>query len=213
MMKLHDYLPSQNAWKVRLLLNHLGLEYETVPVSIFEGEGKSPDFLAKNPTGAVPLLELDDGRTLAESNAILLYLAEGTPYLPNDAWQRAQVARWMFFEEDFVQNGIASLRHWTLTGKLARRSKEMIAGKRAGSMKTLAILDHWLSRNTFFANDSYSIADMSLFAYVGYSGEADLPLEQFPHVQAWISRIETQPGFLATRYPYSIDPHSAHELP
>lgn len=213
MMKLYDYLPSQNAWKVRLLLNHLGMEYETVPVGIFEGEGQAPEFLAMNPAGGVPVLELDDGRTLAESNAILLYLAEGTPYLPDDPWQRAQVARWMFFEEDFVQNGIAALRHWTLTGKLARRSKEMIEGKRAGSMKTLAILERWLSRNTFFANDSYSIADMSLFAYVAFSAEAQLPMENFPNVRAWISRVEAQPGFLATRYPYSMDPCSSHELP
>lgn len=117
-MKLYDYLPSQNAWKVRLLLNHLGIEYDTVPVSIFEGEGQQPEFLARNPVGAVPVLELDDGRTLAESNAILIYLAEGTPYLPEDSWERAQVARWMFFEEDYIQNGIASLRHWTMTGKI-----------------------------------------------------------------------------------------------
>lgn len=211
-MKLYDYLPSQNAWKVRQLLNHLGIDYETVPVSIFEGAGQAPDFLAKNPTGAVPVLELDDGRTLPESNAILMYLAQGTPYLPDDPWQRAQVARWMFFEEDQVQNGIASLRHWTMTGKLARRSAESIEGKRRLGMKTLVILDGWLADHDFLA-DAYSIADMAMFAYVGFADEAGLPLADFPGVTGWIERIRAQPGFLATVYPYAIDPHSAHELP
>lgn len=212
MIKLYDYLPSQNAYKVRLLLNHLGIGYETVPVSIFEGAGQTPDFLARNPTGAVPVLELEDGRTLPESNAILMYLAEGTPYLPADPWQRAQVARWMFFEEDWVQNGIASLRHWTMTGKLARRTVDMVAGKRALGLKTLATLDGWLADRDFLV-DTYSIADMALYAYVGFADEADLPLADYVHVVAWIERIRAQPGFLATVHPYAIDPHSAHELP
>lgn len=121
MLTLYDYLPSQNAWKVRLLMHHLGTEYRTVLVPIFDGAGRAAEFAAKNPVGAVPVLELEDGRCLPESNAILLYLAEGTAYLPDDAWLRAQVARWLFFEEDYVQNGLASLRHWTLTGKLAQR--------------------------------------------------------------------------------------------
>jgi glutathione S-transferase len=213
MMKLYDYLPSQNAYKVRLLLSHLGIEYETVPISIFEGQGQNAGFLAMNPTGAVPVLELDDGRTLAESNAILLYLAEGTDYLPADAWLRAQVARWMFFEEDFVQNGIATLRHWTLTGKLLRRSEEMIESKRAGSKKTLTILDAWLNEREFLIGDVYTIADMSLYAYVGFAHEAGLPMEQYPHVQSWITRVQSQPGFLHTHYPYSIDAYSGNELP
>lgn len=213
MMKLYDYLPSQNAWKVRALLNHLGLEYEMVPVSIFEGEGKLPSFLAKNPVGAVPVLELEDGRTLAESNAILLYLAEGSRYLPDDPWLRAQVARWMFFEEDYIQNGIASLRHWTLTGKIERRSVEAINGKRAASMKTLAILDSWLGEREFLVECGYTIADICVYAYVGFAEEAGLSLEHFNGVTRWMERVRAQPGFLATVYPYSIDPHSVNELP
>lgn len=211
-MKLHDYLPSQNAYKVRLLLHHLGISYETVPVSIFEGAGQAEAFRAKNPTGAVPVLELDDGRCLPESNAILMYLGEGTRYVPADAWQRAQVLRWMFFEEDQVQNGIATLRHWTLTGKLARRSREAIEGKRALGLKTLAVLDGWLSAREFLV-DTYTIADMSLYAYVGFADEAGLPLENYPHVVAWIARIRAQPGFLATVHAYAIDPFSGNELP
>lgn len=213
MLKLYDYLPSQNAYKVRLLLSHLGLAYETVHVSIFEGAGKHPEFLARNPVGAVPVLELEDGRSLPESNAILLYLAEGTPYLPADRWLRAQVARWMFFEQDHIQNGIASLRHLVATGKDKARSAETLAGKRAGSLKSLAILDGVLSAQEFLVECGYCVADMALYAYVGFAHEADLPLENYPGVVNWIARVRRQPGFLATVHPYSIDPHSRHELP
>ena len=213
MLTLYDYLPSQNAYKVRLLLNHLQRPYKTVPVSIFEGEGKTPGFLARNPTGAVPVLELENGETLAESNAILFYLAEGTEYLPADAWQRAQVLRWMFFEEDYIQNGVASLRHWTLTGKLARRSQEQIDGKRSVSIKTLNILDRWLESREFLTDGGYTIADMAVYAYTAFAGEAGLRLEDFPHLALWIDRVRKQPGFLAEIHYYSEDPHSGRELP
>lgn len=213
MLRLYDYLPSQNAYKIRLLLNHLDIEYETVPVAIFEGEGKRPEFLAKNPVGAVPVLELEDGRTLPESNAILQYLAEGTPYLPADPWLRAQVARWMFFEEDYVQGGIASLRYLVMTGKAESRNTELIESKRALSLKTLSILDTWLAKQAFLVGDDYSIADMALYAYVGFSDEADLPMSNYPAVVGWVARVQKQPGFLADVYPYSIDPYSCRELP
>ncbi|HKE47260.1 MAG TPA: glutathione S-transferase N-terminal domain-containing protein, partial [Rhodanobacteraceae bacterium] len=98
MLTLFDYLPSQNAWKVRQLLNHLGMPYRTESISIFEGEGQRPEYLAINPTGAVPAIRLDDGRVLAESNAILTFLAEDTPYLPKDRFERAKVAQWLSFE-------------------------------------------------------------------------------------------------------------------
>jgi glutathione S-transferase len=213
MITLHDYLPSQNGYKVRLLLNHLGRPYRSVLVSIFAGAGQAPEFLAKNPAGAVPVLELEDGRVLPESNAILGYLAEGTPYLPHDAWARAQVHRWMYFEEDYIQNGLASLRHWCMTGKLARRSAEMIATKRAVSEKALRLLDRWLADRPFLTDAGYTTADMSVFAYVSRAHEADLPLSAYPAVDAWIARVRAQPGFLDTTYPYAIDPHSAAELP
>jgi glutathione S-transferase len=213
MITLYDYLPSQNAWKVRQLLHHLNRAYRTVEVSIFECEGRTPEFLARNPTGAVPVLELDDGRCLPESNAILLYLAEGTEFLPTDPWQRAQVARWMSFEGDYVQSGIATLRHWTLTGKLARRSEEVIAGKRAISMRTLNILERWLADKAFLVESAYSIADISVFAYVSLAGDAGLPLQDYPAVFDWAQRVRSQPRFLDISYPYSIDEHSVNELP
>jgi len=212
MITLYDYLPSQNGYKVRLLLSHLARPYRSVPISIFEGEGHSPAHLARNPTGAVPVLELEDGRTLPESNAILSYLAEGTAYLPADAWLRAQVHRWMYFEEDTIQNGLASLRHWTMTGKLARRSAELIASKRALSDKTLGILDRWLIDRDFLVEGQYTIADMCVFAYASRADEAGVPLAAYPAVAAWVARVRAQPGFLDAVRPYSIDPHSTSEL-
>jgi glutathione S-transferase len=179
MITLYDYLPSQNGYKVRLLLNHLERPYSTKSVAIFDGEGQNAEFLAKSPTGAVPVLELEDGRVLPESKAILSYLAEGTSYLPTSAWERAQVYRWMYFEEDFIQNGLASLRHWTLTGKLARRSAEMIAAKRVASIKCLTILDRWLVAREFLTDAGYTVADMSVFAYVSRADEAGVPLGSF----------------------------------
>src|SRR5207342_3333782 len=149
MLTLYDYLPSQNAWKVRQLLRHLSLEHRTVEVSIFEGEGRTPEFLAHNPTGKVPVLQLDDGRTLAESNAILSYLADGTQYLPSDPYARAKVHQWLSFEQENVEAVIGSLRHWTMTGKRARRAPDIVAAKRAGADRSLRRLDEALSRTPF----------------------------------------------------------------
>jgi glutathione S-transferase len=213
MLTLFDYLPSQNAWKVRLLLNHLGRPYRTVPVSIFEGEGKAAKFRRINPTGTVPAIQLEDGRVLAESNAILTYLADGTMYLPSDPFGRAKVQQWLHFEQERVESVIGSMRHWTMTGKLARRSAEMIETKRSSAVRSLGMLEGELATRPFIAGDRYSIADMAIFAYASRAGEAGLSLETCPQLRAWIARVEAQPGFLATMHPYSIDPYSTRELP
>jgi glutathione S-transferase len=213
MLTLFDYLPSQNAWKVRLLLNHLGRPYRTVPISIFEGEGRSAEFRRINPTGTVPAIQLDDGRVLAESNAILAYLADGTPYLPGDPFESAKVQQWLHFEQERVESVIGSLRHWTMTGKLAHRSAEMIEAKRSAATRSLDILESELSTRPFIAGDHYSIADMAIFAYASRAEEAGLSLEAYPHFREWIARVEAQPGFLAEMHPYAIDPHSSRELP
>lgn len=212
MLTLFDYLPSQNAYKVRLLLSHLGLPYRTELVSIFEGEGQSAEYLAINPTGAVPALRLEDGRLLAESNAILTYLASGTPYLPSDPYAAAVVQQWMSFEQDYVLN-IASLRHWRMTGKLARRPAALVEMRRAGGLRALQILNRALATRPFITGTAYTIADISLFAYTHRADEAGLPLREYPHVCRWIERVRAQAGFLDEHYPYTIDPHSAGELP
>jgi glutathione S-transferase len=213
MLTLYDYLPSQNAYKVRLLLSHLGIPYRTQLISIFEGEGQRPQYLRVNPTGAVPALRLDDGQVLAESNAILTYLADGSGYYPREPFGRAKIQQWLSFEGDYVQNSVATLRHWIMTGKHVRRAPSLLQGKRAASLRVLAILDRELAQQQFLVANSYTIADMSVFAYVHRAAEADLPLADYRHVGDWIARVSRQPGFLGQVYPYAIDPHSTRELP
>ncbi|MET0892181.1 MAG: glutathione S-transferase family protein [Pseudoxanthomonas sp.] len=213
MLKLHDYLPSRNAWKVRQLLHHLGLAYQSIPVSIFEGQGRSAGFLRVNPAGKVPALELEDGRTLAESNAILAYLADGSDYLPADRYLRAKVHQWLSFEQEQVEMSIGALRYWTLTGKLSQRDAALVAGKRKAALRTLGVLDNELATRRFMVDDHYSIADISIFAYAGRAEDAGLSLVAYPHFRAWLERVQSQPGFLPEVHPYSIDPHSTGELP
>jgi glutathione S-transferase len=213
MLTLYDYLPSQNGYKIRLLLNQLDRPYRTETVSIFEGEGQRPEYLAINPTGAVPAIRLEDGRVLAESNAILFHLAEGSRFLPADSFQRAKVLQWMSFEADYIQSTAGSLRYWTLTDKLGRRPAAMIEAKRQGALKALAALDRELAQRPFIVGDDYTIADISLFAYTHVARDADLPLGNYRNVIAWIDRVGSQPRFLDRVYPYSIDPHSSRELP
>jgi len=213
MLTLYDYLPSQNAWKIRLLLNHLGLPYRTVQVGIFDGEGQSEAFRRINPTGKVPAIELDDGRTLAESNAILAFLADGSRFLPRESFARAKVHQWLNFEQENIESVIGALRHWTLTGKLSRRDPAIVAAKRNAGLRSLAILENELSSRPFIAGDRYTIADMSVFAYGSRAEEAGLSLDAFPAFRAWIARVRTQDGFRAEVHPYSIDPHSTRELP
>ncbi len=213
MLTLYDYLPSLNAYKIRLLLQHLGRPYRKELISIFEGEGQRDQFLSINPTGAVPAIKLENGNTLAESNAILMYLAEGSNYLSDDVFLRAKTLQWLFFEADYVQSTVATLRHWKLTGKDRNRPAELIAMKHAGSVKVLSILNGEFERNAFLGGDVYTIADMSVFAYVHRADEAGIPLSEFPNIERWVCDVTAQPHFLATVHPYSMDPHSTSELP
>ncbi|HEU4531495.1 MAG TPA: glutathione S-transferase family protein [Steroidobacteraceae bacterium] len=213
MLTLYDYLPSQNAYKVRLLLSHLGRPYRTEIVSIFEGRGQDPEYLRINPTGAVPAIRTEDGKVLAESLAILTFLAEGSRYLPQDPYQRARALQWMSFENDYLQNSIGSLRFWTLTGKLGRRPPALVEMKRQAALKCLAILERALESQPFLLGDAYTIADMACFAYTHLAEDANLPLTEHPNVVRWLDRVRAQPGFLPQVYPYAVDPHSSAELP
>jgi glutathione S-transferase len=213
MITLYDYLPSQNGWKVRQMLRHLALPHRVELVSIFEGAGRRPEYLAVNPTGAVPAIRLDDGRVLAESNAILVYLAHGTRWLPTEAFAAAKVHQWLSFEQMYVESTIGSLRFWTLTGKLARRPRELVEAKRAASLRSLRILDGELATRPFIAGDVYTIADIALFAYAHRGDDIGMPVADYAHLSAWIRRLQAQPDFDGTHHPYSIDPHSKGELP
>jgi len=211
-MRLYDYGPSQNCFKVRLLAAHLGMALEVVPVSIFNGEGALPEFLTKNPMGTVPLLETDSGEYLPESNAILTFLAEGTPYLPSDGLRRAQVTRWLMFEQRYIQTSISRLRYWTLTGKLNEFSQDVGTAQRLGD-RALDVVDAELAKRRFIAGDSYTIADMSVFAYSHVAGDAGLDLSRRRHLQAWFEVVRSQEGFSGTVIPYSSDPYSDRKLP
>lgn len=213
MITLYDYLPSQNAWKVRALLHHLGVSYKTELVSIFTGEGQRPEYLQINPWGAVPAIKLQDGRVLSESNAILWYLSEGTKYRPSDAFEAAKVMQWLSFESDYVQNSIGSLQYWALTGKLEARETSVVEGKRAIATRALDILNHEFETKPFICGDSYTIADLSLFAYAHRAVHAGLDTGALPAFEDWQSRVRAQDGFLAEMHFYSIDENAMNELP
>ena len=212
MITLYDYLPSQNAWKVRQLLGHLGIPYRTEIISIFEGAGQSPQYLAINPWGAVPAIRLEDGEVLSESNAILWYFSADTKFRPDEVFGQAKVFQWLSFEADYVQASIGSLRFWTLTGKLSVRPPSLVEGKRAIALRALGVLDRELSNRPFIAGDTYSVADISVFAYAHLANDAGIVTDKFRSFEAWVARVKSQDGHLAQMYPYSIDPHSSAEL-
>ena len=212
MLKLYDYLPSQNGWKIRQLLTLLGTPYTTVNVSIFEGEGQKPDYLKRNPWGAVPAIEEDDGWCLSESNAILWHLAAGSEYLPEDKRTAAVVLQWMSFEADYVQMSMGTLRYWTLTGKIPNRPEALVAGKRSTAVKALRTLDRHLAATDFIAEGNFSIADISIFAYAHLAGDADIDTTAFPFFKRWVDRVQDRLGSLSEVHPYSVDPHSFGEL-
>ncbi len=212
MITLYDYLPSQNAYKVRVLLGQLRIPYRQVFVPIFLGAGHDDAFLEKNPVGAVPVLELEDGRTVAESNAILCYLAEGTRFLPDERFARAKVLQWLFFEQDYVQPTVATLRHWTLTGKLERNSAG-VAGKRRGGEGVLAALERALQGRRFLVGDAPSIADIAVFAYVHLAEDGGFSLSGRPALQRWIETVSQALSPLPEVFPYAIDPDSHRDLP
>jgi glutathione S-transferase len=211
-MRLYDYGPSQNCFKVRLLAAHLGLTLEIAPVSIFKGEGASPHFLTRNPMGGVPVLETDSGDCLPESNAILIFLAQGTPYMPREGMANAQVIRWLMFEQRYIQTSISRLRYWTLTDKLEQFSREVATATALGN-RALDVLDGEFAKKPFIAGDIYTIADISIFAYSHVAADAKFDISARRNLTAWFDRVRSQPGFLGKVFPYSSDPYSSRKLP
>ncbi|HKU13411.1 MAG TPA: glutathione S-transferase family protein [Steroidobacteraceae bacterium] len=204
MLKLYDYLPSQNGFKIRLLLQHLAQPYQHVPVEIFQGESRRAEFLEKNPVGAIPVLEPQAGVYIAESNAILCYLAEGTAYLPSERLARARVMQWLFFEQYYVEPTIGTLRYWTLANKL-QANETLAAAKRSAGDRALDALQRHLSRHPFLANDSYSIADIAVFAYAHLAADANFDLASRPAFVEWVERVAAQSERLPQVYPYTPD--------
>ena len=193
MLRLYDYLESGNAYKVRLLLAQLGIPFERVELDILRGETRTPAFLAKNPNHRIPLLEWPDGRTLAESNAILFHLAEGTPYLPADAFERAQALQWMFFEQYSHEPYIAVVRFWHFSGQVERHRAEL-QDKVERGYHALGVMEGEIARREFFAGERYSVSDIALYAYTHVADEGGFALGRFPAIRRWLERVRSQPG-------------------
>lgn len=197
MITIYGMKQSGNCYKVQLLLEQLGTPYRWIDVDMLNGETRSPTFLARNPNGRVPLLELDDGRTLAESNAILCYLAESTPRLPDDRWLRAQVLQWLFFEQYSHEPYIAVARFICLflPADHARRSELPRLHERGA--QALAVMETHLQGREFFVDGGYSIADIALFAYTHAAADGGFDLSAYPAIRTWLDRVRDQPGFVA----------------
>ena len=187
-MRLHDHAASGNCYKARLLLSLLAIAYERVEVDIFAGDTLTDEYAALNPVRETPVLELDDGTTIAQSNAILAYLAHGTAYLPEDRLEQAQVHQWLAFEQERVMGGIGCPRFRRLTGR------PEIPGRLATGREALAVLDEHLERRAWLVGDGPTIADVSVFAYAHVAPDAGLEVP--PAAAAWMRRIRGLDGFV-----------------
>ena len=193
-MILYDHPASGNCMKARILLRQLELPFERVTVDLFTGETRTPEHFARNPDGRIPVLELDSGAFLAESGAILLYLAEGTEYLPADPLLRAQVHAWMFFEQNQIEANIGVARFLALSGR-AELVPEVCADRRRRGHDALATLERALAGRSFLVGSSYTIADLALYGYVHVADDAGVPVAGYPAVAAWVERVAALPGF------------------
>ena len=197
MLRLFDYLSSGNGYKVRLVLAQLGIPYERVELDILEGQTRTAAFLARNPNGRIPTLEVEPGVYLAESNAICCYLAEGTPLLPSGRLERAQVLQWMFFEQYSHEPNIATVRFWVTHDLLTPEREAQLAGKRALGYAALEVMERHLGGRSFFVGDRYSVADVALYAYTHVAAEGGFDLGRFAAVDTWLARVRSQPGYIA----------------
>jgi glutathione S-transferase len=195
MLTLYDFMGSGNGYKVRLLLAQLGLEYTLVERDILKGETRTPEFLAKNPNGRIPTLELEDGTPLAESDAILWYLAEGSRFAPATRLERAQTLQWMFFEQYSHEPYIAVARFWRhFFAKLTPQQEIELPGRMEKGYAALGVMERHLARHRFFVGDRYGIADIALYGYTHVAGEGGFNLDNFPQVNAWLARVADEPG-------------------
>jgi glutathione S-transferase len=188
-------IPSGNAYKVSLLLAHLGHAVEVVELDIMATppETRRPEFLARNPNGRIPVVELEDGTHLAESNAILCYLADGTPYLPVDPLARARALQWLFFEQYSHEPYVAVLKFWTLWGGLHKRRPDEIETWIQRGEHALAVMNQHLAKAPWFTGDHYGVADISLYAYTHTAGDIGFEMDAVPHVVSWLHRVRDQP--------------------
>lgn len=194
-MLLYDSQPSGNCYKVRLLFAQLGVAYERVELSVTDRSNRREVIGEANPSLRVPTLVLDDGRPLAESNAILWYFADGTQYVPTDRYERAQVLQWQFFEQYDHEPNIAVVRFWLTKG--VRYDPAQLEAKQAAGYRVLDAMERHLARRSFLVGERYTIADISLYAYTHVAGEGGFDLGRYPALRAWLARVAAQPGHVA----------------
>jgi glutathione S-transferase len=195
MYTLFDFLPSGNGYKVRLTLKALALPYELVEVDILKGGSRTPEFLARNPIGRIPTLRLPDGTFLAESLAIIWYLAENSVLIPTARIDRARVLSWLSFEQYELEPNIATVRFWLrMLHKSEAELGEKLTEKRERGYRALDVLDQGLKGGSFLVGSRFSIADISLYAYTHVAGEGGFDLGRFPHITAWMKRVAALPN-------------------
>ena len=201
-MRLYDHPASGNCMKARIALRQLGITYEAVTVDLFRRETRTPEHMARNPDGRVPVLELDSGHMIPESGAILLYLAEGTPLLPDDRVARAAVHQWMFFEQNQIEASIAVARFLLATGRgdRYRTLVDSLVARGHGSLSSLA--RGLADERPFIAGDEYSVADIAIYAYVHCAGDAGTDPREHGTIGAWLERVEATPRFVNDLAPF-----------
>jgi glutathione S-transferase len=191
---LYNSAVSGNCYKVRLLLAHLGLPYETVDVSVVDRSNRKELLGDLNPGLRVPTLVLDDGRPLAESNAILWYFGDGTEYVPEDPYERAQVLQWLFFEQYSHEPYIAVARFWLVYSGAPEKFAAELPAKQRGGYAALDAMERHLEGREFLVAERYTIADIALYAYTHVAHEGGFELEQYPAIRVWLERVAAQPG-------------------
>ena len=193
MLKVYGDYNSGNCYKIKLMLHLLGLEYEWQSVDILNGETETPAFLAKNPNGKVPVLELDDGTCLWESNAILNYLADGSEFLPTEPRLRTQVLQWQFFEQYSHEPYVAVARFIQFYLGLPQERLEEYRKLQKRGYKALDVMEQQLARTPYLVGEHYSIADVTLYAYTHVAHQGGFDLAGYPSIQAWLQRVASHP--------------------
>jgi glutathione S-transferase len=195
-VKLYDYGPSGNCYKVRLLLAQLGITYQRVPVDLKKGEARTPEFKGRFPLGRVPVVELDDGTVLAESNALLLHFGEGTPYVPTERLARSEAFQWMFWEQYIHEPALAVVRAWrAYYGVPAGKEAELLE-REAKGYAALDTMEQHLAKRTWLTGTGYSVADIALYAYTHVAPEGGFELKRYPAIGRWMARVAEQPGHI-----------------
>lgn len=194
-MRLYDSLISGNGYKVRLLLSFLVIDYERVEMDLGKGETRTSDFLERNPNGRIPLLELEDGRYLAESNAIQYYLARDTDFFPKDRFEQAEVMQWMFFEQYSHEPYIAVVRHWLHLGLEDEKADEIVDRRQRG-YAALAVMQNHLEGRKWFVGDHPTIADIALYAYTHVAHEGGFDLSPYPSMRSWLHNVAHLPNYI-----------------